>query len=78
MLEETVTARKVFDTFFDKSKPLALQAVQLDVLCDYLRSAKSSEALTLSCELLLAGVDSVVVAISFIARHGENRAELDW
>ncbi len=69
----------VCDAFFDRSKLLAEQEVKLSVLCSLLCHANySAEALNISADLLLAGVDEAPFCIHSIAIFSDETANLNW
>ncbi len=70
----------IYEAFFNLSKPINEQSVNISIILDGLREqeAYSSDSLAIASELLLAGANESAVAISFIARFSEKPLELDW
>jgi SIR2-like domain len=70
--------RRVYEALYDRSKPYSKQKVRLAVLYVALREQRSSESLAVAGELFLEGWNQAVVCLSFIAKFGKERNNLNW
>lgn len=68
----------IYHTFFDPAIPIKRQKVQLDVLLDFLDDCRNSEGLKISMNLLLAGIEDVVVEIHFILCFSKEEDNIDY
>lgn len=68
----------VFSSFYDRSLSLKDQAVQLEVLFEYLGNCRNNEGLKMCLELLSAGLDKIAFQIHLLLYFAKDEDNIDY